>query len=123
MNDVISYRALLRADGERIDAWFDSVAAEAPTRPDLEVVFCEIELAVKNHLVTEESTLIPLVAERSPRDARVIMEEHRFLRRRLEEVRLAVSLRALKELREELAAHERVEAAIYARVLEGWTTT
>jgi len=78
--------------------------------------------ALLTHLEAEETFLLPELLRGHERDARVLLQEHRHIRTRLNEIGRAVDARtvgtdALRDLADELAAHERHEShALYAWV-------
>ncbi len=122
MDDPVpgSVQADLEADARRIDGMLrETLASSDRPGTDLAAQFSAVEGALIHHLTVEEAALVPQIQRFSQRDARVILAEHRYLRERLVEVRAALGPKALRDLLQEIAAHERTEA----RIVRQWLGT
>src|SRR5215471_18532572 len=77
-------------------------------------LWIEFDARARAHLGAEEEHLLPALLRWRRRDARAIVEEHKLIRRRLDELATAIGDRVVKvkDLRrflDELSAHGRIE--------------
>jgi hypothetical protein len=83
----------------------------------IEGVWSTAERTLLEHFAAEERTLLADLLVARPREARVVLEEHAYLRRRLAQLRAtvpALSLDATRTFLDELCAHGRhEERALY----------
>jgi hypothetical protein len=112
------------ADDERLDDVFARFLAAIDTGPSHLVsrLWREFEVALTAHMDDEEQRVTPKLAAIRLRDALAILQEHRYLRARLNEIGAAVtagSVRAAdaRSLRDELRAHAHHEENIFQRLL------
>jgi hemerythrin-like domain-containing protein len=111
-----SIRDQFLADHDRLETLFERLLAtvECNDREDLARLWTEFESGLLAHMETEEAHMIPALERVSPRNARVIVQEHRHLRARLTELGVALDLHALRldtarAFVDELRAHARSE--------------
>ena len=95
-------------------------AVEANEGPAVEALWKEFSDRLTRHLEAEELHLIPKIYRAKPRSARALVEEHRHIRSRLEEVRMdvergAVGAEAARGFIAELCAHARHEEDVMYR--------
>jgi hypothetical protein len=113
-----SVEARLVADHERLEAQLEAMfTAPVVAHPSLWAAF---EVGLLAHLEDEESRLFPRLLEARPRDAYVLLQEHRHLRGRVAEI--ASALRdgvavapGLRDFRDELRAHAHTEGRLLYR--------
>ncbi|MGE0402367.1 MAG: hemerythrin domain-containing protein [Kofleriaceae bacterium] len=79
-----------------------------------------VESRLKNHLAAEEELLFPELARVSPHEVAELLDEHRALRKRLEEVGIGVdvhqaNLGAIRELAQDVRRHAAREDALLYR--------
>jgi hypothetical protein len=90
---------------------------EAGAADRLTDVWTSAERTLLEHFEAEERTLLTDLLVARPREARVVLEEHAYLRRRLVQLRAmlpALSLEAARTFLDELRAHGRhEERALY----------
>ena len=89
-------------------------AVEANEGPAVEALWKEFSDRLTRHLEAEEVHLIPKIYRAKPRSARALVEEHRHIRSRMEDVRLevergAVRAETVRGFIAELCAHARHE--------------
>src|SRR5678809_1402573 len=107
------------ADHGRLERLFARLltAFEANDREDVADLWAEFESGLLAHMETEETQLIPALQRVSPRNARILVQEHRHIRARLTELGVALDLHALRldtarAFVDELRAHARSEDAL-----------
>jgi len=97
------------------------VAIEARSHADLEPLWTEFERALSEHFALEERTVLADLLAARPREARIFLEEHRYLRSRLAQVGAMlpdVSLATARTFFDELRAHGQHEERVLARWAE-----
>ncbi|HLK39884.1 MAG TPA: hemerythrin domain-containing protein [Polyangiaceae bacterium] len=106
-------------DDEAIDAAFAVllVALEIWNRDAVASAWKDLESGLVAHMADEEQRLTPRIAAIQLREALAILQEHRFLRGRLRELREATErgvarIEDVRSFRDELRAHARHEAQI-----------
>jgi hypothetical protein len=111
------------ADHERLETLLGSVhsALEANDGDRASRLWADCCSGLMTHLDAEERSLIPPLLQRSQRNARVLVQEHRHIRSRLTELSGAMASRlmradGLRDFVAELRAHSRSEA----RLLYQW---
>lgn len=104
------------ADHERLEVLFDRLlsAFEANDRDGMARLWTEFESGLLAHMETEEAHLIPHLQRASPRNARILVQEHRHIRTRLTELGVALDLHTIRldtarSFVDELRAHARNE--------------
>jgi len=98
------------------------VAVEAAAGPAVQALWDAFAHRLSEHLEAEERDLFPKVYRSSPRSARALVEEHRHIRSRIDEMRVdvekgTVRVEAARGFIAELCAHERHEEDVMLR----WT--
>jgi hemerythrin-like domain-containing protein len=112
------------ADHERLDALLEQLVAAlvANDRQAISTRWAAFETGLLAHLDAEDAHLIPALAATSERDARVLVQEHRHLRRRLTELGTGdwhkVWLDSARDFIDELRAHARTEDRLLYRWAE-----
>ena len=91
---AVTLRQHLLADHRKVESLLEEllVAFQASDRTLTERLWNEFETRLEAHLEAEETTLIPALEKRAPRDARTLIEEHRHIRRRMLELGTALDL-------------------------------
>lgn len=96
-------------------------AIESGSSGGVETLWAEFERALAEHFADEEATvLVDLLAAR-PREARLILEEHRYLRGRLAQLRESpgsLSSETARTFLDELHAHGQHEDRLLRRWIE-----
>lgn len=106
------------ADDQRLDDMFARLlAAMESADSNVLSLWREFEVCLIAHMDDEEQQVTPRLAAIRLREALAILQEHRYLRRRLKEIGEAVArgelrLASARSFREELRAHGRHEDAI-----------
>jgi hypothetical protein len=103
-------------DHRRIEASIAQLvsACEANDQTRMQELWSDFEPRLLAHLEMEEQHLVPALLDRQGRAARVILEEHRHIRRRLEELGEALDLHQVRldglcAFFDELRAHAKTE--------------
>jgi iron-sulfur cluster repair protein YtfE (RIC family) len=96
------------------------VAVEAGAGPAVQALWSAFADRLSEHLEAEERHLFPKIHRSNPRSARALVEEHRHIRSRIDEVRVdveqgAVRVEAVRGFTAELCAHERHEEDVMDR--------
>ncbi|HVJ93862.1 MAG TPA: hemerythrin domain-containing protein [Labilithrix sp.] len=119
----VPIRDQLLEDHAQLERLFERLLAAfaANDREEVARLWTEFELGLLGHMKAEEADLIPMLEHASPRNARVVIQEHRHIRSRLAELGVAVDLHTLRletarAFIDELRAHARNED----RILYQW---
>jgi hypothetical protein len=94
------------------------VALEERPEDNVADLWTGFEAALIRHLEEEEHTMLADLFAARPREARALLEEHRYLRARLAELRAAlprIPLEAARTFLAELCAHGRHEERLISR--------
>jgi hemerythrin-like domain-containing protein len=109
-------REHLLADHRRLEQEVAELlaACEANDQPRMQALWTEFEAGLTAHLEAEESHLVPLLLQSQGRAGRAIIEEHKHIRRRLQELGTALDLHQLRlesfrRFLDELRAHAKTE--------------
>jgi len=97
------------------------VALEGRSRADLEPRWTAFERALAEHFALEERTVLADLLAARPREARLFMEEHRYLRGRLAQLGATlpdVPVETARTFFDELRAHGQHEERVLARWAE-----
>jgi hypothetical protein len=97
------------------------VAIEGRSRADLEPLWTEFERALTEHFALEERTVLADLLAARPREARIFLEEHRYLRGRLAHLGATlpdVPVETARTFFDELRAHGQHEERVLARWAE-----
>jgi hypothetical protein len=112
-------REHLLADHRSLEQQIDQLvtACEANDQARMEALWTDFETRLTAHLEMEELHIVPLLLERHRRAGRAIIEEHKHIRRRLDELGTAVDLHhlrleALRRFLDELRAHAKTEDSL-----------
>lgn len=104
------------ADHHRLEVLLAELIAaiDACDEEGTQLTWARFRTALTNHLDIEETHMLPALRLTSERNARVLLEEHRHIRRRLGELDIAihshlVSLQAVRDFLDELRAHTQSE--------------
>jgi hypothetical protein len=110
------------ADHMELEALFTCLLARlgAGDREGIGRLWSEFEGRLTRHLEVEEKFMIPYLFASSPREARVLLEEHRHIRSRLVELgpgadRLLAAVEAARGFLGEFRAHARHEEDVLYR--------
>jgi hemerythrin superfamily protein len=96
------------------------VAVGTSQRPAVAALWKEFSDRLTKHLEAEERHLFPKIYRSSPRSARALVEEHRHIRSRVNDVRMdleggSVHIEAVRGFIAELCAHARHEEDVMYR--------
>ena len=112
------------ADHRRLETLLERLLAafEANDREDIAKLWTAFEAGLLMHLEAEEKHLIPALQKASERNARVLIQEHRHIRTRLEELGVGIDLHIVRltvarDFIDELRAHAKNED----RMLYQWS--
>ena len=112
------------ADHRRLETLLERLLAafEANDREDIAKLWTAFEAGLLTHLEAEEKHLLPALQKASERDARVLIQEHRHIRTRLEELGVGIDLHIVRltvarDFIHELRAHAKNED----RMLYKWS--
>jgi hypothetical protein len=97
------------------------LAIEGGSSARLETVWAEFERALAEQFTDEERTVLADLLVARPREARLILEEHRYLRGRLAQLRARLPKMTSETARvflDELRAHGRHQARVLRRWVE-----
>jgi hypothetical protein len=84
--------------------------------------FVVVEAELRRHLAFEEEQLLPRFAEGYPAEAALLREEHQRIRRRLDELGIALELHSLRaDMVDELTAQLRDHAQREERLFYDWS--
>jgi hypothetical protein len=110
--DPTSLRNPFSCDHRRLEDLLGSVVQllEAATADGVARVWNEFREGLARHMHAEESTVIPGLTRMDPREVRVLLEEHRHLRRRCAELSTKIERggarpEAVRAFADELRAH------------------
>ncbi len=116
----------LLSDHEQVEGELVRLIAafQIDDRAQMQASWTAFEARLTAHLETEERHLVPALLRWRGRDARVIIEEHKLIRRRVAELGTAIDLHTarldvLRAFADELRAHARTED----KLLYQWADT
>ena len=116
VRELASIHDRFAADHHRLEVLLAELLAAIDACDDeaTKVTWAKFRTALSSHLDIEETHMVPALRLTSERNARVLLEEHRHIRRRLGELDLAisshlVSLQAVRDFLDELRAHTQSE--------------
>ena len=119
----VSIREHFLADHLRMEVMFDGLlkAIASNDRDRMQAALAEFETNLSAHMDAEEVHLIPLLQAKAERDARVLIQEHAHIRRRLAELGLAVELHTIRlEIARGFVDEVRAHARSEDRLLYRW---
>lgn len=117
---------VFRADHQRIERVVLRLLAafEANDREDIARLWTELDTGLLLHFAVEEKSILPELLLRSPRDAGVIVSEHRHLRARLAELGVSIDLHLVRlEIARHFVEELRAHALSEERILYGSSDT
>jgi hemerythrin-like domain-containing protein len=117
-------RRALSEDHRTLEASFKKLLDQAhrDDREGIASAFTAMEAGLKTHLEMEEREILPLFAQMHADDAVRIREEHGYIRRRLEDLGIAIELHALRaDMVEDFATLLRAHAAHEDKVMYEWS--
>lgn len=111
-----SVRSAFVGDHARMDGRLEAMLAafDSGDRALALEVWTAFEVQLRNHLTLEERVLMPFVLKRNYRTAMALLQEHKHLRQRLDELSVGVELHVVRAdqaraFASELQAHARHE--------------
>jgi hypothetical protein len=106
----------MMADHELLESHLAHIIAllESNDRAAMPAPWTEFDARTRAHLHAEEQWLLPALLRWRQRDARVIVEEHKLIRRRLDELGIGIGNQEVQvydlcRFLDELRAHSRIE--------------
>ena len=101
----------MRTDADDMTILFER-STNGATDEERAALFTQLAAQLAARMDMEEASVLPAVQRHSERDARVLVQEHRFLRRMLAEIAERPTAEAIRTLRDIVQAHDRNEARI-----------
>lgn len=116
VKELSSIHDRFEADHHRLEVLLAELiaAVDACDEEATKLTWARFRTALTSHLEIEETHMIPALRKTSEKSTRVLLEEHRHIRRRLGELDVAinshlVSLQAVRDFLDELRAHTQSE--------------
>jgi hemerythrin superfamily protein len=121
--EPISVRDRYLADHHSFEVLFAKLLAaiDAQDQESTRSFWRDLDSSLLTHLEIEETHMVPALLRTSERDARVLLQEHAHIRRRLDEIGESIDsnlmrLEAIRDFLDELRAHtESEDRLLYPR--------